>query len=111
MKLDKVVTVIDDFIDKEYQEEIKNILVGNNPFIWEGEEVQFDWYFISDVTDAFSDRQQKRCALTHEYAGLDWQEDEDDEFNNSATQECCSTNPPLLSLFPGWQPWLWVQMS
>ena len=82
MKLDKDVTVIDDFIDKEYQEEIKNILVGNNSFMWEDEEVPFDWYFISDITDAFSDRQQKRCALTHEYAGLDWEEDEDDELNN-----------------------------
>ena len=30
MKLDKDVTVIDDFIDEEYQEEIKNILIGNS---------------------------------------------------------------------------------
>ena len=82
MKLDKDVTVIDDFIDKEYQEEIKNILIGNQDFLWNDEEIQFDWYFISDVTDAYSDRQQKRCALTHEYAGLDWGEDEDDELNN-----------------------------
>ena len=32
MKLDKDVTVIDDFIDEEYQEEIKNILIGNSDF-------------------------------------------------------------------------------
>ena len=82
MKLDKDVTVIDDFIDEEYQEEIKNILIGNSDFSWEGGEYPFDWYFISDVTDAYSDRQQKRCALTHEYAGQGWEEDEDDEFNN-----------------------------
>ena len=82
MKLDKDVTVIDDFIDEEYQEQIKNILIGNQDFLWDDRELQFDWYFISDVTDAFSDRQQKRCALTHEYAGLDWEEDEDDELNN-----------------------------
>ena len=82
MKLDKDVTVIDDFIDKEYQEEIKSILIGNRDFSWEDEAITFDWYFISDVTDAFSDRQQKRCALTHAYAGLDWDDDEDDEFNN-----------------------------
>ena len=50
MKLDKDITVIDDFIDEEYQEEIKNILIGNSDFLWEGEEFPFDWYFISDVT-------------------------------------------------------------
>ena len=82
MKLDKDVTIIDDFIDKEYQEDIKNILIGNKDFAWEDQEIAFDWYFISDVTDAFSDRQQKRCAFTHQYAGLDWGEDEDDELNN-----------------------------
>ena len=82
MKLNKDVTVIDDFIDKEYQEEIKNILIGNSDFLWEDQEIAFDWYFISDVTDAYAERQQKRCALTHEYAGIDWDEDEDDELNN-----------------------------
>ena len=82
MKLDKDVTVIDDFIDKEYQEEIKNILIGNSDFLWEDQEIAFDWYFISDVTDAYAERQQKRWAFTHAYAGLDWGEDEDDELNN-----------------------------
>ena len=82
MKLDKDVTVIDDFIDEEYQEQIKNILIGNQDFLWDDRELQFDWYFISDVTDAYADRQQKRCALTHEYAGIDWEDDDDDEFNN-----------------------------
>ena len=82
MKLNKDVTVIDDFIDEEYQEQIKNILIGNQDFLWDDRELQFDWYFISDVTDAYADRQQKRCALTHEYAGIDWEDDDDDEFNN-----------------------------
>ena len=82
MKLDKDVTIIDDFIDKEYQEDIKNILIGNKDFAWEDQEITFDWYFISDVTDAYAERQQKRWAFTHEYAGLDWGEDEDDELNN-----------------------------
>ena len=67
MKLSKDITVIDDFIDKEYQEKIKNILMGNDPFLWKNEEVNFDWYFISDVTDAYSSRQQKRSALVHTY--------------------------------------------
>ncbi len=82
MKLDKDVTVIDDFIDKEYQEEIKNILLGTNSFTWEGEDLSFDWYFLNDVTDSFAERHQKRWAFTHSYAGLDWGEDEDDELNN-----------------------------
>ena len=82
MKLDKDVTIIDDFIDEEYQEDIKNILIGNKDFAWEDQEITFDWYFISDVTDAYAERQQKRWAFTHEYAGLDWGEDEDDELNN-----------------------------
>jgi hypothetical protein len=67
MKLDKDITVIDDFIDKKYQEKIKNILMGNDPFLWKNEEVNFDWYFISDVTDAYSSRQQKRSALVHTF--------------------------------------------
>ena len=67
MKLDKDITVIDDFIDKKYQEKIKNILMGNDSFLWKNEEVNFDWYFISDVTDAYSSRQQKRSALVHTY--------------------------------------------
>ena len=84
MILDKEITVIDNFIDKEYQEEIKQILIGNKPFLYENEEFDFDWYFITDVTDAFAspDRQQKRCALSHVYAGIDWAEDEDDELNS-----------------------------
>ena len=84
MILDKEITVIDNFIDKEYQEEIKQILIGNKPFLYENEEFDFDWYFVTDVTDAFAspNRQQKRCALTHEYAGIDWEDDDDDEFNN-----------------------------
>ena len=82
MKLDKDVTVIDDFIDEDYQEEIKNILVGTRPFLYEDEQIPFDWYFIDDVTDAFAERHQKRSALVHEYARPEWGEDEDDEFNN-----------------------------
>ena len=67
MKLSKDITVIDDFLDKEYQEKIKNVLMGNDHFLWKNEEINFDWYFISDVTDAYSSRQQKRSALVHTY--------------------------------------------
>ena len=47
MILDKEITVIDNFIDKEYQEEIKQILIGNKPFLYENEEFDFDWYFVT----------------------------------------------------------------
>ena len=67
MKLSKDITVIDDFLDKEYQEKIKNVLMGNDHFLWQNEEINFDWYFISDVTDAYSSRQQKRSALVHTF--------------------------------------------
>ena len=67
MKLSKDITVIDDFLDKEYQEKIKNVLMGNDHFLWKNEEINFDWYFISDVTDAYSSRQQKRSALVHTF--------------------------------------------
>ena len=82
MKLDKDVTVIDDFIDKQYQEDIKNILIGHEDLVWEDEEIPFPWYFIHDVTDAFADRHQKRAALYHVYLQEDWEEDEYDEFHN-----------------------------
>ena len=82
MKLNKDVTVIDDFIDEEYQEQIKNILMGMDSFLYEDQQINFDWYFINDITDAFAERHQKRSALVHEYARPEWGEDEDDEFNN-----------------------------
>jgi len=52
------ILVIDDFIDKEYQEEIKNNLMGDN---------DFPWYYIDDVTDAYSGDNQGRPGLSHVY--------------------------------------------
>ena len=98
MILDKEITVIDNFIDKEYQEKIKQILIGNKPFLYENEEFDFDWYFVTDVTDAFAspDRQQKRCALSHVYYGIDWDEDEFDPLNSlfvpMLSEVCKKTN-------------------
>ena len=43
---DNEVFVIDDFIEKEYQEQIKKVLLGSEPF----DDQEFPWYFIEDVT-------------------------------------------------------------
>ena len=43
------ILVIDDFIDLEYQEEIKDNLLGEN---------DFPWYYIDDVTAAYEDGNQ-----------------------------------------------------
>lgn len=61
------VTVIDDFIDKEYQEEIKGVLIGEKLF----NKYYFPWYFISDITQTSEDKDcQYRAAFVHEYAIL-----------------------------------------
>ena len=107
MILDKEITVIDNFIDKEYQEKIKKILIGNKPFLYENEEFDFDWYFVTDVTDAFAspDRQQKRCALSHVYQGVDWDEDEFDPLNSlfvpMLSEVCRKTDIDNLKIIQG----------
>ena len=107
MILDKEITVIDNFIDKAYQEEIKQILIGNKPFLYENEEFDFDWYFVTDVTDAFAspERQQKRCALSHVYQGVDWAEDESDPLNSlfvpMLSEVCRKTDIDNLKIIQG----------
>ena len=107
MILDKEITVIDNFIDKEYQEKIKQTLIGNKPFLYENEEFDFDWYFVTDVTDAFAspDRQQKRCALSHVYYGIDWDEDEFDPLNSlfvpMLSEVCKKINIDNLKILQG----------
>ena len=61
------ILVIDDFIDLKYQEQIKNILVGQERY----DEIDFPWFFIEDVTAAYNATDsQKRPALVHPY--VDW---------------------------------------
>ena len=60
---DNQVFVIDDFIEKEYQEQIKDILLGQEPF----DDQEFPWYFIEDVTAAGDDDSQHRPAMSHQY--------------------------------------------
>ena len=60
---DNEVFVIDDFIEKEYQEQIKKVLLGSEVF--DGQE--FPWYFIEDVTATGDDDSQHRPAMSHQY--------------------------------------------
>ena len=59
---DKIL-VFDDIIDLEYQERIKNILIGERPF----EGYFFPWYFTQDVTKHNDVDSQKRSAFFHGY--------------------------------------------
>ena len=52
------ILVIDDFIDKDYQEKIKVNLMGDT---------NFPWYYIDDVTAAYEDDNQGRPCLSHVY--------------------------------------------
>ena len=52
------ILVIDDFIDKDYQEKIKHNLMGDT---------DFPWYYIDDVTAAYEDDNQGRPGLSHVY--------------------------------------------
>ena len=67
MILDKEIYVIDNFIDTEYQEDIRNILMGNYQYRKE----DFPWYYTEDVTGAYDSDSQHRTALGHDYVFLD----------------------------------------
>jgi len=65
------ILVIDDFIDKEYQQKIKENLMGDN---------DFPWYYIDDVTAAYEEGNQGRPGLSHVYV----------EYNDDGTSEITS---------------------
>lgn len=65
------ILVIDDFIDKEYQQKIKENLMGDN---------DFPWYYIDDVTAAYEEGNQGRPGLSHVYV----------EYDNEGTSEIIS---------------------
>ena len=67
MILDKEIYVIDDFIDLEYQEDIRTILMSDYQF--QGKD--FPWYYIEDVTADGDADSQHRAALGHEYIIFD----------------------------------------
>ena len=70
------ILVIDDFIDKNYQEDIKDVLLGK--IDW-GDQV-FPWHYIDDVTAAFEDDNQGRPGLSHVYV----------EYNDDKTSDIVS---------------------
>ena len=70
------ILVIDDFIDKEYQEDIKNVLLGAE----EWDDLVFPWHYIDDVTAAFEDDNQGRPGLSHVYV----------EYNDDKTSDIVS---------------------
>ena len=68
---DNEVFVIDDFIEKEYQEQIKKVLLGSEYF----NDQEFPWYFIEDVTASGDDDSQHRPAMSHQY--VEYMDDKD----------------------------------
>ena len=67
---DNMILVIDDFIDKEYQEKIKNTLIGGTDNKNKHHESEFPWYFIEDVTAAGDEGNQQRAGFGHQYVIL-----------------------------------------
>ncbi len=57
------ILVIDDFIDKDYQKDIKNILLARE----EWGEFLFPWHYVDDVTAGLDDDNQGRPGLSHVY--------------------------------------------
>ena len=57
------IIVFDNIIDIEYQEKIKNILLGDENY----KNYEFPWYYTHDVTRSNSENSQRRPALTHGY--------------------------------------------
>ena len=57
------IIVIDDFISLEYQEKIKNDLIGL--------ENDFPWHYSEDVTGAGDFDSQHRPAMSHQYVSVD----------------------------------------
>ena len=70
------ILVIDDFIDKDYQEDIKDVLLGKE----EWGDILFPWNYIDDVTAAFEDGNQGRPGLSHVYV----------EYNDDQTSDIVS---------------------
>ena len=64
--MDEII-VIDDFIDLDYQETIKSILMGQE----EHNDCVFPWYYIDDVTAAYEEGNQGRPGLSHVYVEID----------------------------------------
>ena len=87
---DNEVYVIDDFLDKEYQEKIKNTLLGGDESYIDDD---FPWHFTEDITAAGDDDSQHRSALAHNYVEI-----QDDDVDD-VTQLYGVVNSKFHSLF------------
>ena len=65
--LDKIY-VFDDIIEKDYQNKIKNILIGESRY----NDEDFPWYYIDDVTASGDYENQKRGAFVHDYVHYEY---------------------------------------
>ena len=76
MKFKNQIMVIDDFIEKDYQNKIKTELLGGVHHTG----LQFPWYYIEDITVAYDDDSKHRPGLSHQYVNLpkEWAEDNDE---------------------------------
>ena len=67
------VTVIDDFVDKDYQEKIKIGLLGGFDSKNKHHDSDFPWFYLEDVTAAGDADSQHRSGLGHQYVEFDGQ--------------------------------------
>ena len=65
--LDKIY-VFDDIIEKDYQNKIKSILIGQVRY----NDEDFPWYYIDDVTASGEYENQKRGAFVHDYVHYEY---------------------------------------
>ena len=65
--LDKIY-VFDDIIEKDYQNKIKNVLIGQVRY----NDEDFPWYYIDDVTASGDYETQKRGAFVHDYVHYEY---------------------------------------
>ena len=65
------IKVIDDFIDKDYQEKIKLQLLGGFDRKKNHHDSDFPWFYIEDVTAAGDEDSQHRPGLGHQYVEFD----------------------------------------
>jgi len=85
------ILVIDDFIDEVYQQSIKDVLLGKEPW----GEVNFPWFHLDDVTSAFEAGNQGRPGLSHVYIELD------DDGNSNLISDFHDLFIPMLELACG----------
>ena len=65
--IDKIY-VFDDIIEKDYQNKIKDVLIGQVRY----NDEDFPWYYIDDVTASGDYETQKRGAFVHDYVHYEY---------------------------------------